>query len=94
MGRAAEDRCVEKEFNKERPHTCLGYRTLRYFAHLLNNYANLLPAVLTATYVWLTWRNLKALQRASQREPELRHLDEIKCKVARPENATLHLDRF
>lgn len=58
--------------------------TLRHFAHVLNNYANLLLAALTASYVWLTWRNLKALQRASLREPELRHLDDIKCNVARP----------
>lgn len=58
--------------------------TLRNFAHVLNYYANLLLAALTATYVLLTWRNLKALQRASLREPELRHLDDIKRNVAHP----------
>ncbi len=58
--------------------------TLRNLAHVLNYYANLLLAALTATYVLLTWRTLKALQRASLREAELRHLDEIKSNVARP----------
>jgi hypothetical protein len=58
--------------------------SLRYFARALNNYANLLLAIFTASYVWLTWRTLKALQRASLREPELRHLDDIKRNVAHP----------
>lgn len=60
------------------------FDTLRYLAHVLNNYANLFLAALTATYVWLTWRNLKALQRASLRESEIRHLEDIKANVVRP----------
>jgi hypothetical protein len=51
---------------------------------VLNTYANLLLVVITATYVWLTWRNLKALQRASLRERALRHLDDIKRDVVQP----------
>jgi len=58
--------------------------SLRYLARALNNYANLLLAIFTASYVWLTWRTLKALQRASMREPELRNLDDIKRSVAHP----------
>jgi len=50
----------------------------------LNRYANLLLVFITATYVWLTWRTLKALQRSSQRERELKHLEDIKQHVVRP----------
>src|SRR5207302_319298 len=56
----------------------------------LNQYANLLLVLITAIYVWLTWRNLNALQRASLRGRELRHLDDIKRYVIRP--ATKWLD--
>jgi hypothetical protein len=51
---------------------------------VLNRYASLLLVVITATYVWLTWKNLKALQRASLRDRELRHLDDIKRYVVQP----------
>ncbi|MFL6436606.1 MAG: hypothetical protein ACJ71Q_03425 [Terriglobales bacterium] len=58
---------------------------------LLNHYANLLSVVvtllllgLTAAYVLLTWRNLKAFERASFHEHRLRHLQDIKQNVARP----------
>lgn len=54
------------------------------FLDWLNRYANLLLVLVTASYVWLTWRNLKALQRVSLRERELRHLEDIKRLVVRP----------
>lgn len=53
-------------------------------ALLLNQYANLLLAVITTAYVWLTWRSVKALRQASFREREARHLQEIKDNVAQP----------
>ena len=53
-------------------------------ALLLNQYANLLLAVITAAYVWLTGRSVKALRQASFREREARHLQEIKDNVAQP----------
>jgi hypothetical protein len=54
------------------------------FLDWLNRYANLLLVFVTISYVWLTWRNMKALQRASLRERELRHLEDIKQYVVRP----------
>ncbi len=50
----------------------------------LNRYANLLLVIVTITYVWLAWRNLKALQKASLREREKLHLEDIKRYVVRP----------
>ncbi len=50
----------------------------------LNENANLLLVIITTVYVWLTWRTLKALQRASLRDRELRHLEDIKQHVVRP----------
>lgn len=58
--------------------------TLGRVIDALSRYANLLLVVITSAYVWLTWRNLKALQRASLRERELRHLEDIKNNVVRP----------
>jgi hypothetical protein len=55
-----------------------------YVLDFLNRYANLLLVLVTATYVWLTWHNVKALQKASLRERELRHLGDIKQHVVRP----------
>lgn len=57
---------------------------VRRIAETLNQYANLLLVIVTITYVFLTWRTLKSLQRASRRERELRHLEDIKHYVARP----------
>jgi hypothetical protein len=54
------------------------------FLDWLNRYANLLLVLVTGAYVWLTWQNIRALQRASLRERELRHLDDIKQYVIRP----------
>ncbi len=54
------------------------------FLDWLNRYASLLLVLVTASYVWLTWRNLKALQRVSLRERELRHLEDMKQYVVRP----------
>jgi hypothetical protein len=54
------------------------------FLDWLNRYANLLLVLVTTTYVWLTWRNVKALQSASLRERELRHLEDMKQYVVRP----------
>lgn len=51
---------------------------------LLNRYANLLLAIITVAYVWLTWRNAEALREASLREREAQHLQEIKDNVAQP----------
>ncbi len=49
----------------------------------LNRYATLLLVIVTTIYVWLNWRNLKALQRASLREREQLHLEDIKRYVVR-----------
>jgi len=54
------------------------------FLDWLNRYANLLLVFVTTTYVWLTWRNVKALQSASLRDRELRHLQDIKEYVISP----------
>jgi hypothetical protein len=54
------------------------------FLHWLNEYANAFLALLTFVYVALTYRMLKALRRESTREHRLRHLEDIKAKVARP----------
>jgi len=51
---------------------------------LLNRYGNLLLVIVTTAYVVLTWRNVKALQSASLREREQRHLQDIKQNVAEP----------
>jgi hypothetical protein len=56
----------------------------KQFLDWLNRYANLLLVFVTISYVWLTWRNMKALQRASLREREQRHLEDIKQCVVRP----------
>jgi hypothetical protein len=58
--------------------------TLERVIDTLNRYANLLLVVITAAYVWLTWRTLKALQRTSLREREVSHIDDIKRYVVRP----------
>lgn len=50
----------------------------------LDRYANLLLVLITAAYAWLTWRTLRALQQASLREREARHLQEIKDNVLQP----------
>ncbi len=52
--------------------------------HFLNQYANLLLVVVTVSYVFLTWRTLKALERASRKDLEVKHLEEIKNLVAEP----------
>lgn len=54
------------------------------FLDWFNRYANLLLVFVTGSYVWLTWQNLKALQRASLRERELRHLEDTKRSVVYP----------
>jgi hypothetical protein len=54
------------------------------FLDWLNRYANLLLVFVTTTYVWLTWWSVKALQSASLREREQRHLEDIKQYVVRP----------
>jgi hypothetical protein len=53
-------------------------------ANLLMVLANLLLVLVTAGYVWLTWQTLRALQQASLREREARHLQEIKDNVIQP----------
>lgn len=58
--------------------------TIQSFARLLNQYANLFLVVITTVYVSLTWRTLRALQQASLREREARHLQEIKEQVIEP----------
>jgi len=65
--------------------------TIRQFAQILNQYANLLMVfvtmllvLLTGIYVRLTSRTLKALEQASLREREARHLQEIKDEVIQP----------
>lgn len=50
----------------------------------LNNYANLLLAIITVAYVYLTWKTLKALERSSLREREAQHLADIKAQVVSP----------
>lgn len=57
---------------------------IQKFVLFLNQYANLLLVLITTIYVWLTWRNLRALQQASLREREARHLQEIKENVIQP----------
>lgn len=52
--------------------------------HYLNRYANLLLVVVTVAYVLLTWRTLKALERANRRILEVEHLGEIKEAVVDP----------
>jgi hypothetical protein len=54
------------------------------FLDWLNHYANLLLAVITAVYVYLTWKTLKALERSSLREREAQHLTDIKAQVVSP----------
>jgi hypothetical protein len=58
--------------------------TIKGFGIFLNQYANLLLVLVTAAYVFLTWRTLKALRQASLREREARHLGEIKNRVIQP----------
>lgn len=66
-------------------------------ASFLNQYANLLLALITLIYVLLTWRGLGEARQASLREREARHLQEIKDNVIQPIldwiNGTV-LDRF
>jgi hypothetical protein len=50
----------------------------------LNRYANLLLAIITAVYVYLTWKTLKALERSSLRDREAKHLADIKAQVVTP----------
>jgi hypothetical protein len=50
----------------------------------LNRYANLLLVSITAVYVYLTWKTLKALERANLRELEAQHLADIKTQVVSP----------
>ena len=50
----------------------------------LNNYANLLLAVITVAYVYLTWKTLKVLERSNLRERESQHLSDIKREVVAP----------
>jgi len=50
----------------------------------LNRYANLLLVVITAVYAFLTWKTLRAMERANSREQRARHLDRIKASVAVP----------
>jgi len=50
----------------------------------LNRYANLLLAIITAVYVYLTWKTLKALERSNLREREAQHLADIKTQVVTP----------
>jgi len=57
---------------------------LNQYANLLLVFANILLVLLTAVYVWLTSRTLTALQQASLREREARHLQEIKDNVIQP----------
>jgi hypothetical protein len=51
---------------------------------VLNQYANLLLVLVTLVFVWLSWRNLKALREASLRDRQAQHLREIKEEVVRP----------
>lgn len=57
---------------------------IRVILAWLNNYANLLLAIITAAYVYLTWKTLKALERSSLREREAQHLADIKAQVVSP----------
>lgn len=50
----------------------------------LNRYANLLLAIITAIYVYLTWKTLKALERSNLRDREAQHLADIKAQVVSP----------
>jgi len=50
----------------------------------LNRYANLVLAIITAVYVYLTWKTLKALERSNLREREAQHLADIKTQVVSP----------
>lgn len=50
----------------------------------LNRYANLLLAIITAIYVYLTWKTLKALERSNLRDREAQHLTDIKAQVVSP----------
>lgn len=53
-------------------------------AAFLNQYASLLLVVLTAVYVVLNWRTLRALEKASLRDREAEHLQQIKSDVVQP----------
>lgn len=57
---------------------------LNHNTNLLLVVANFLLVVVTVIYVFLTWRTLKALERASRKDLELRHLEDIKSSVAEP----------
>lgn len=57
---------------------------LNQYANLLLVLANILLVFVTAAYVLLTWRTLKALQQTSLREREARHLEDIKSTVIQP----------
>jgi hypothetical protein len=50
----------------------------------LNRYANLLLAIITAIYVYLTWKTLKALERSNLKDREAQHLTDIKTQVVSP----------
>src|SRR6266568_3426441 len=50
----------------------------------LNRNANLLLAIITAVYVYLTWKTLKALERSGLRDREAKHLADIKDQVVSP----------
>jgi hypothetical protein len=50
----------------------------------LNRYANLLLAIITAIYVYLTWKTLKTLERSNLKDREAQHLTDIKTQVVSP----------
>ncbi|SRR5216684_2179779 len=57
---------------------------IAFLVDWLNRNANLLLAVITAVYVYLTWKTLKALERSSLRDREAKHLADIKTQVVSP----------
>jgi len=62
--------------------TTLDY--LNRYANLLVAFVTLLLVVANVVYIFLTWRTLKALERANRKDLELEHLAEIKQTVAEP----------
>jgi hypothetical protein len=50
----------------------------------VNRYANLLLAIITVVYVYLTAKTLKVLERSNLREREAQHLIDIKRHVVSP----------
>jgi len=57
---------------------------IAFLVALLNQYANLLLAIITGVYVYLTWKTLKALERSGLRDLENKHLADIKAQVVTP----------